>query len=229
MTDHGLVLSLVPGYTAPMEPAEIQFVNWMIEQFRLRPDLSQSDLARHLGVHRNIVYKMLKGLRKRGITVSERAAIQQFFGCEVAEPTLRLSTLAGQISVRGPIGSHLWETEVTSVLEMQIGSPILDYPLDEQTAHELGASSPDGEYRKADVVYSVPFDTYRPRLLRDDVVIARRRKNGLVNYTLARAVPTNNGAVALEPILAGSDTRETLAQSEIVGLVIGTYRPRPRR
>lgn len=209
-----------------MEPAETQFVEWMREQFRLHPELSQSDLARHLNIHRNIVSKMLKGQRKRGITVSERQAIEQFFGASVASPAIRLATLKGGIAVKGRISPTIWAVEDAESIAkpVTVGTPALDFPADEQSAYVIDTTSADGEFRAADYVYAVPFAAYRSRLLPGDIVVTAKRRHGLVNYSLARAVRSQK-AIALSAVFDDGPA----SVDDVIALVIGTYRPIIRR
>jgi hypothetical protein len=209
-----------------MSGKDAELIRWMIEQFRLQPHKSRSDLARTLGVDRSVVTKILKGQRKRGILAAEREIIMTFFDNSVAQTTLMSSTLRGGLVVKGLIGTHVWEVEGDETREpIKIGTPILDHPIEEQSLYELAATSRDGDLRKGDYIYAVPFETYRVRPLADDLLIVRRRQGRLVNYSLVRAVRIRQG-VGLQPVFAGDPDND---DGDIVGLVIGTYRPIGRR
>lgn len=130
----------------------------------------------------------------------------------------------------GRIGDHLWEVadEKAASAQRIIGSPCLDYPLEEQMAYELGAGSHDGEFRAGDFVFTVPFNNYRARPLADDLVVIERKRGELRNFSLQLIVLTKKGA-ELQPVLEGGERAERAAPNQIVGLVIGSYRPRGRR
>lgn len=208
-----------------MASRDATFSAWMRDQFQANPGKSQSDLARMLGVNRSVVTKMLKDQRKRGFSLHERQTIEQFFSDMVASDTLRPAGHIGGIVVQGRIGSHIWQLDAHPYSDKRIGSPILDYPIEQQSAFELDASSDDGEFRRGDFVYAVPFEAYRQRPLPGDILVLRRRNGDLSSYLLVRAAMRRGGHIDLRPVLPGNDD----TGGELIGLVIGTYRPLSRR
>lgn len=145
---------------------------------------------------------------------------------EVASAITATATLVGGLAVAGVIADHIWtDVSVDSSDTMRLGTPILTYPLEDQRAFRLGVSSKDGEWRANDFLYVVPFASYRSKLLLDDAVVVRRRQGDLVSYGLMIARRHGKG-LRLEPAFAGSAPPGD--PPDIVGLVIGVFRPRER-
>lgn len=213
------------GYARAMSAKDAAFIKWMAEQFEANPAKSRSDLARLLGVHRSQVTYILQGKRKRGVTNTERETILNFFASATEPATVRNPTKLGSVVVVGRIGDHIWTVESSIAAKPLIGTPILDYPISDQAAYQLDASSKDGEFRRDDYVYTVPYGSYRSKLLLDDAVIVRRRREGLISFSLMQAV-NRAGGIVLRPALGDANNFEA---HDIIGLVIGTYRPRARR
>lgn len=211
-----------------MAKDEEEFIKLIRPLFRRRGK-SQAALARHLKLHPSQVTKLLQG--RRTLAVNEKAKIIDFFHEELAPSGLRSVGQLGGVIVIGRLGDHIWEVDDKTVrpADRRVGSPAIDYPIDEQSAYELAASSRDGDFKDRDFVYTVPFENYRTRPMPDDIVVVRRRQSGLTSFSLQRAVPSGNGTV-LKPVLEGSDkVAAAKGTDQIVGLVIGTYRPRIRR
>lgn len=213
-----------------MQGTDSEFVRWMQDRFdEKRAGKSQAALARALGVHRTVVTQILQGKRKRGVTSAERAIIAAFFDAQVAAPSIMSPIVQlGALTVAGIVGDHIWVEDVSRppIDARRLGTPILTYPLAEQTAYELSSGSADGEWRAKDFIYCVPFGAYRSKLLLDDAVLVRRRQGNLTSYSLMVAVQDGR-EVVLRPALAGS--APSVDKPDIIGLVIGTYRPRTSR
>lgn len=207
---------------------EAKFVDWVRSRLSEQGRGAQSALARFLDVDRSQITELIKGRRQR-LTIAERSKIVAFFAHQTTPPPeLHSPGKIGGVAVAGRVGNH-WEEDCPTAHDIrQIGSPILDYPMEEQLAYELLASSRDGEFRTGDFVYTVPFENYRKSPLFGDEVIVSRRKNGLTNYALQRAHRGGAGII-LRSVLEGVGDEDPQAEAQIVGLVIGSFRPRLRR
>jgi hypothetical protein len=210
-----------------MATEEEIFIEWVRSRIEPRGKKSQSALARHLDLDRSQISRLLNN--GRPVRVDERAKIIDFFGAQPPESDLRSVGQPGGVRVMGRVGDHLWEVdEKTRGDQRLVGSPALDYPLEEQRAFEVAAASHDGEFRLGDFIYTVSFADYRARPLQDDLVVIERKRGGLRNYSLQRVFLTKKG-VELEPVLMGSSRPEKASVDQIIDLVIGSYRPRSRR
>ena len=209
------------------ETEESKFVDWVKSELQALGRGAQSALARWLGVDRSQITALIKG-RRQNLTIAERSKIIEFFASySNPPPELQLPDRRAGVLLAGRIGNH-WEEEQSLSTEGKIvGTPVLDFPYEEQLAYELLVATRDGDYRVGDFVYTVPFETYRKAALPGDEVIVIRRKNGLKSYLLQKADRTANGVV-LRSVFDGIPDHDPLAEAAIVGLVTGSYRPRLR-
>lgn len=96
----------------------------------------------------------------------------------------------------------------------------VDYPLECQKAYQLSSSTPDGEYRSGDFVYTIPLSVCQPGPLIGDDVVVRREHAGALRYDLMR-VSAADTRLVLSPLIPADG--ETAGQTTLE-VVIGVYR-----
>jgi hypothetical protein len=188
---------------------------------------NRSQLGVLLQGHRSAGTKIFNGQRK--ITVEDLEKLQREWGVAppgslYAKPEPRSGTLTqhpdrGGIPVRGRIASHTWIVEEDRHPGLRIGG-VFDksYPLSDQSAYQIDSPGRPGErYQVGDFVITVPFASYRAKVLVGDVIVTRRIRQRLISYDLRRAVEIGD-KVVLQPMLEGSEGGDSTDQP--YGLVI---------
>ncbi len=80
------------------------------------------------------------------------------------------------------------------------------YPLEHQTAYQLRGSTPDGEYRSGDRVFTVPFEIYRVMPNPGDDVMGEH--DGVGRFGLWRAIRIDAGIVLTQLVLDDGASRD---------------------
>jgi hypothetical protein len=187
----------------------------------------QSFLAPILGVDKSQISRLIgksRGKRPRSITLTELHKIS----AALKQPLpgggdLKATADFGGVAVRGRLAENTWVSDAQAkvVSSHRVGAVFHpSYPLKDQEAYELDADGLPGEpYAAGDFVITVPYGTYRVRPLPGDLLVIRRKANGLTNYTLRR-VKFDGDRMILEPVLVASERGE----GEFHRLVIGVLR-----
>ncbi len=183
---------------------------------------TQTFLAGVLGVHKSQISRLLRG--ERDVTYDEVLKIAAALG--VPEPKtggLKPSADFGGVPVRGRVADHAWVSDTASAIQpvQMVGAIIHQrFPVKDQSAYQIDAPAvADEPFRRGDYVVAVPFEKYRSRALPGDLLVLIRRRAGLLNYTLRRAV-SEGDRIVLKPVLENS---EMDAEWQIHALVIGGY------
>lgn len=182
--------------------------------------LSQSELARRMGVGPDIINKIVLGRRK--MSFAEVRAISSIL--QIPPPGFSLSSVSVQIAgvpVMGRVEPNLWRNSAVSGTPTGRFVPgVIDprFPIDDQAALELAERTQDGEFRAGDFLIYVDFRKYRVAALPTDTLITRLTKGDMETYGLVRAI-SDGKLVKLVPLLSPG------AQAhEILYLVIGVHR-----
>lgn len=210
----------------PKTKAEI--VAWLKSRLaEKQPGKNQAQLAKALGKDRSAVTRILAG--QQDITVDDYAVMRLFFGEAglLPEPAERLQrkSIAGSVRMVGRVGDNTWTRMHEGPVDgPTIGAVTSEFPVEDQSGWELIEPTLDGQYHRGDVIFTVPFDIYRGRLVVDDIVVVRAMRGSLERYSLRRAVLIGFEVtlVALSPktpsAVVGHDSETP------IGLVIGFFR-----
>lgn len=203
--------------------------DWLRDRLAAEQRGTRSRLARELKLDRSAITHMIAG--SRDISASELVIIRRFFGVKDEQPgELKPSAITHGVPVVGRIGENIWSRASTA-----LGKEVLDVvpagdadDLSMQSAFTLEETTKDGDYRRGDRVYTVPFASARAHPLVGDVVVVESEKDGFKRFTLRKAVQRGT-AVVLEPMFAQPDPATTVDRETVVELVIGFFRPQRRR
>jgi len=204
-----------------------EIIDWLREKLNVSPRGTAAALAKRLGKNRSVVSEILSG--KRNVSGEELILLMEFFGGSAYAPKeLREVEMAGGVAVVGRIGENIWTKAGGGDVPTKqtfVGAVVSEYPVEDQSAYILEETTPDHEYRAGDMIYTVPFTTYRSRPLPDDVVVILTFQGGFERFTLRRATAADGG-VSLQPLFPDRKIfRPSDNVEAIVGLVIGFFRP----
>jgi hypothetical protein len=209
-----------------IDAQEAKFIDWVRSELQAVGRGGQSALARWLGVDRSQITQLIKGRRQHLTVAEQRKIVEFFYNYSVPPPGgPEFPANVRGVMVLGRVGNHWVEESSSTGAHALVGSPELSFPYEEQQAFELLASSRDGDFREGDFIYTVPFATYRNEPLPGDEVLVVRRKSGLISYVLQR-VHRRGDSNSLISVLEGTPDNDPQAETTILGLVVGSYRPR---
>lgn len=128
----------------------------------------------------------------------------------------------------GRVGENVWaksSLREATIRPVVVGAVVTEYPIEHQKAFTLEENTPDGEYRKGDLIFTVSYADYRARPLPSDVVVVTTVEDEFERFTLRRAYSTDTG-VGLSPLSDERMLPVPPAKNETISrLVIGFYRP----
>lgn len=163
----------------------------------------QARMSRATGIPPDVLTKILKG--RRELLVKELNAIVDFLGKSPPIGKTR-PTDHRKVRIMGTLGDDYWASTSKPAEVRTVNSPVNKYPIEAQTAFEVGADSVDGVLRRGDVVFTVPHQEYRPKPISGDVLVYFRENDGRVNYTLV--IVTGDDGAALAPYLVDEPAPE---------------------
>lgn len=208
------------AYARDMTPSRADIVEWLrAELAKEIPGKNQSQLAKFLGKDRSAITRILKG--RQDISVTDHAMMREFFGATTQK--LVQEPVEG-VRMVGTIGDHVWLAQ-TDDSPSYVGAVSSEYDISEQSAFKLFEATPDGEFLVGDVIYTVPFDKYRQRPLKGDLIVTRTERDGLERYSLREAAVVG---ATLKLVRLG-DHSVPSEKEEPLGLMIGFYRPLRQR
>lgn len=203
-----------------MELTPENISSWVASELK-RTGRTQEALAKHLGLNKSAVTRIVNGTR-REYSVDFLRNLETFFGSPVSPQPRSV----GFVAVAGRIG-EIWTTaDAHSISETVVGIPSDIYPYEMQRAYRIDGNDPSGEFRDGDYVVCVPLPNVHQSspMLGDTLVIRRISASGLESNALKR-VDAENGRLIhrpLFPILGDSEA------GDVLGLVIGLTRPYKR-
>lgn len=121
----------------------------------------------------------------------------------------------------GILGDDYWMA-ANATDDRVVGSPLIEYPIEVQSAYDAGAPSEDGFIAKGDIIFTVPFTSYRTKPLPGDLLVIRRTREDLFSYSL-QVVDRESGQ--LTPYLVGGRIHP---DDEPIALVIGRFSKMPK-
>lgn len=195
---------------------------------------SQADLARILGVGRDVMNKVMKGRRR--LSSDELLALSRAFGVPVPETPEAAPVQIAYVRVVGEVMAGQFLDVTTADFEPYAIPYALDprWPIEAVTALEIRGESINRQAREGDLAIVLSLG-HAPRSYRDgDWVVAERARGDLVERTVKR-LRMSNGAVELwpdstderfqSPVLLGEHDDETV---RVVGFVLDFMRPATR-
>jgi len=163
------------------------YIDWIIAALDKNPQkLSRSGLARHLGLDRSLITRLLAG--ERNIKIDELSAIAEYLG----EPL----PVAGAPLV-GRIGAAWFEIDASDDGSgSRAYAPVIDAPYTgtPQIAFVLEIAAPPLSLRAGDVLIAVALKASAPPP-RPSLVVVRKHRSGL--QALALAEIDRSGAVTV--------------------------------
>lgn len=195
-------------------------VQWVNDQLDKLGRGSKKALAEYIGIQPYSLSELLKGGRR--IQLDEWPKIKEFFGSSPPDDELHPTEKPRGVRIMGMLGDDYWVVATKSPDDRIIGSPVTEFPVESQSAYEAGEPSVDGIIAKGDVLFTVPFSDYRTKPLAGDLLVIRRMKDDLANFSL-QIVDAETGR--LSPYLVGG---KTTPNDEPIAVVIGRYSRWPR-
>jgi transcriptional regulator with XRE-family HTH domain len=179
------------------------YVDWIRNALE-KHDTTQVALARHLGVSKSVVNRILKGLRQ--LKAREIPVVASLLGPPPGLSGVEVSELPtyAEVRVLGRIAMNQWSHGPAEIEgESTIIGTTRRYAAQEQTAYEMSKAATELAPQMGTHVFTVAASQHRPRPMPGDWFVIRQHKDGANRDHLFRAELRGRGMV-----LVGLDKTE---------------------